>query len=263
MSLLVAATGAIAALSVNWLGLCAGVSQAEIALAARGPLSSVRAVVVRVDPSRVTVTLDRRSRDSGLSADWSVERMPLEAVVAFNAGQFTGGFPWGWLVRDGQEQQAPGSGTLGMSFIVDEAGQASLVMPGELAAWRARARQAFQSYPALLVDGRMPWELQAAGRGVDLAHRDSRLAIGLLPNKTIVVALTRFTGLGRPAETFPWGPTVPEMATFMASLGCTRAMLLDGGISGQLAVRTADGKVRQWTNWRTVPLGLVVTPRRP
>jgi exopolysaccharide biosynthesis protein len=258
-----ASATAFLALSVAWRAVCPGVSLAELPMSARGPLSQVRAVAVRIDPSRVTFALDRRSRDYGLSADWSVERMPSNAVVAFNAGQFTGGYPWGWLVRDGVEAQPPGPGTLGMSLIVDAAGRVSLVMPADLRAARAGAMQAFQSYPALLVDGRMPWELQAPGRGVDLAHRDSRLAVGLLPDGTLVVVLTRFTGLGSPAETFPWGPTAPEMAEFMKSLGCVRAMLLDGGISGQLAVRMADGKVREWTNWRTVPLGLVVTRRRP
>ena len=65
------------------------------------------------------------------------------------------------------------------------------------------------------------------------------------------------------AGTFPWGPTVPEMAAFMRSLGCARAMLLDGGLSGQVAVRQRDGSVKQWTNWRAVPLGLIVSPRTP
>ena len=258
---LLEATRAIVALSVAWKAVCPGVSLAELPMAERGALSPVQAVAVRIDPARVTFALDRRSRDYGLSPDWSVERLPPAGVVAFNAGQFTGGYPWGWLVRDGVEVQPPGSGTLGMSLIVDAAGRVSLVMPAELSAARAGARQAFQSYPALLVDGRMPWELQAPGRGVDLAHRDSRLAVGLLPDSTLVVVLTRFTGLGGPAETFPWGPTVPEMAAFMKALGCVRAMLLDGGISGQMAVRMADGKVREWTNWRTVPLGMIVTPR--
>jgi exopolysaccharide biosynthesis protein len=240
-----------------------GVWQAELPLAASGPLSVVRAVAVRLDPARVRFTLDRRSRDYGLNGDWSVERLPANGDVAFNAGQFAGGAPWGWLVVDGVEVQPPGTGTLGMAFLVDAAGQASLVMPGELAAVRARAAQGFQSYPALLVDGRMPWELQAAGRGVDLAHRDSRLAIGLLRDGAVVVVITRFTGMGSAAQTFPWGPTVPEMAAFMKSLGCERAMLLDGGISGQLAVRQRDNSVKRWTNWRAVPLGLIVSPRTP
>ncbi len=253
----------LAAAAIVWQALTPGVWRAELPMAKNGPLSVVRAVVIRIDPAKVRFTLDRRSRDYGLSGDWSVERMPSTGAVAFNAGQFSGGAPWGWLVLDGVEVQPPGSGTLGMSFIVDVDGRASLVMPGELAAARARAFQAFQSYPALLVDGREPWEIQAPGRGVDLAHRDSRLAIGLLRDGSAVVVLTRFTGMGNAAETFPWGPTVPEMAAFMKSLGCERAMLLDGGISGQLAVRRRDRSVTQWTNWRAVPLGLIVSPRTP
>jgi hypothetical protein len=51
------------------------------------------------------------------------------------------------------------------------------------------------------------------------------------------------------------------MAEYMRSLGCVRAMLLDGGISSQMALRDADGSLRRWTNWRTVPVGLIVTPR--
>jgi hypothetical protein len=49
------------------------------------------------------------------------------------------------------------------------------------------------------------------------------------------------------------------MAAYMRSLGCRRAVLLDGGVSGQLALRERDGTLRRWANWRSVPLGLVVT----
>jgi len=44
----------------------------------------------------------------------------------------------------------------------------------------------------------------------------------------------------------------------MISLGCRRAMLLDGGISSQLVVRNDDGSLRRWPNWRPVPLAMVI-----
>jgi exopolysaccharide biosynthesis protein len=148
-------------------------------------------------------------------------------------------------------------------FVVDRGGKVSLATPDELPALRSTATQAFQSYPALLVgDGRLPWELQAAGRGVDLSHRDSRLALGLMPDGSVVVVITRFDAVGRPGETVPWGPTVPEMAALMKSLGCRRAMMLDGGLSSQLAVRGRTGLL-QWKNWRAVPLGLIALPATP
>lgn len=126
---------------------------------------------------------------------------------------------------------------------------------------RGHVRLAFQSYPALLVgDGRVPWELEAPGRGVDLDHRDSRLALCMDGTGSVIVVLTRFAGFGGTGETLPWGPTVPEMATYMRSLGCRRSVLLDGGVSGQLAVRNENGSVRRWPNWRSVPLALVATP---
>ena len=254
MSLLLALSGA-------WLLASPGVWQTEMVVPQQSALVPVQAIVVRLDPSHVRFALDRSSKDYGMVPDWTVERMPPAALVAFNAGQFAGGAPWGWFVRDGVEVQPAGAGPLSMAFVVNKAGAVSLNGPDEVPAARRDAVQAFQSYPALLIgDGRIPAQLQASGRGVDLAHRDSRLAIGILRDGSIVVALTRTDLLGRGGETLPWGPTVPEMAAFMKSLGCVRAMLLDGGLSGQLAIRGPQG-VSSWKNWRPVPLGLMAFPR--
>jgi hypothetical protein len=55
-------------------------------------------------------------------------------------------------------------------------------------------------------DGQEPWEIQDAGRGVDLQHRDSRLALGTQEDGSMVVVLTRLSGLGRAAEMLPFRP---------------------------------------------------------
>jgi exopolysaccharide biosynthesis protein len=250
------------AVGVLWHAVRPGVWQREVSMATTGPLSSVRAIAVRLDPARVRFALDSATRNDGTGSNWSIDRMPSTAVVALNAGQFTGGAPWGWVVRDGSELQPPGSGALAMSFVVDSARRVSLVTPDELPGVRLAAVMAFQSYPALLVgEGTVPWQLEAPGRGVDLDHRDSRLALGILADGSVVVVLTRFSGMGRAGETMPWGPTVPEMAAFMKSLGCRRAMLLDGGMSSQLALRGSGSSLSRWPNWRPVPLGLLAFAR--
>ena len=77
-----------------------------------------------------------------------------------------------------------------------------------------------------------------------------------------VIVLTRLDVPGAVGSTLPWGPTVTEMAEYMLSLGCIRSMLLDGGISSQLAVRGNDGTLRRWPNWRRVPLAMIIEPRR-
>ena len=229
-------------------------------MSASGALASVQVVAVRIDPKLARFAIGQASHGYGPRNTWTVDSIGDAGVVAFNAGQFTAGGAWGWVVRDGVEKQSPGSGSVAMAFVVDSAGVASLVEPREIDAKRGHVTLAFQSYPALLIgDGRLPRELEAEGRGVNLTHRDSRLALCTLGDGTLVVALTRVAGLGATLETLPWGPTVVEMASYMKSLGCRRAMLLDGGISGQLALRAADGSLRKWSNWRAVPLGLVVT----
>lgn len=244
-----------------WQAVRPGVWQTESPMASRGPLASVRVVALRLDPAQLRFALQSATRDQGTRGAWTVDSLPPDGIAAFNAGQFSGAQAWGWLVREGSELQPPGSGRLSMAFVVDDAGQAALVGPDEIPGRRGLARIAFQSYPALLVGtGALPWELSAQGRGADLAHRDSRLALGVRPDGTVVVALTRFTGLGRAGEQLPWGPTVGEMAVWMRRLGCRRAMMLDGGMSSQLAVRALDGALARWPNWRAVPLGMVVLP---
>jgi uncharacterized protein YigE (DUF2233 family) len=248
-------------LALQWQPVREGVWRREVPMAEDGALAPVRVVAIRIDPSLTRFRLDSATTDYGTRGAWTVDRLTRDALVAVNTGQFIGGVPWGWFVHEGAEVSAPGRGSLAMSFVVDSAGVASLLLPAEVAAARGRVRLAFQSYPMLLSgDGTMPWELNATGRGVDLDHRDSRLALGLLADGSVVLALTRFTGLAA-VQALPWGPTVIEMASFMKSLGCVRAVLLDGGISSQMALRGADGKVERWDNWRKVPLGLLVLPR--
>jgi exopolysaccharide biosynthesis protein len=125
-------------------------------------------------------------------------------------------------------------------------------------------REAVQSYPALLAgDGTVPAPLRAPDRGVDVVHRDARLAVGTLRDGRVVIALTRFDALGGAAalDRVPFGLTTPEMAAVMGALGCARAVLLDGGLSAQLLVRDAGGTARTWAGLRRVPIGLVAVPR--
>jgi exopolysaccharide biosynthesis protein len=253
--------GVVLAVSALWQAVQPGIWVYEAPMANQGALAPVQVVAVRLDPQIVEFSLDTSARGQARGA-WTIDRLPPTGVLAVNAGQFAGDTPWGWLVLEGTERQPPGAGSTAMAFVVRQDGGVALLDPGEIAAARRTAHYAFQSYPALILGGgKVPWELRAPGRGVDLAHRDSRLALGVLPDGTVVVAITRFSGLGAAGATLPWGPTVGEMADFMRSLGCVRAVLLDGGISSQLALRTTGGGLRRWTNWRTVPLGLIVAPR--
>jgi exopolysaccharide biosynthesis protein len=184
-------------------------------------------------------------------------------VLALNAGQFSGYTPWGWLVRGGRELREPGAGPLSAAVVVDTAGAIDWVEAGDVAARRARGgvAEAFQSYPVLLAGGRVPAALRAEGLGIDVAHRDARLAIGRRRDGWIVVALTRFDALGAAGGVLPFGLTTPEMAAVMGALGCVEALALDGGLSAQLRLRAADGGERLWSGLRRVPLGLVVERR--
>ena len=224
---------------------------------------SWRAWTRRVSRSRCT----RRRRPRAARAPGPRPRAGRRGA-ALNAGQFTDAGPWGWVVHRGREVQPPGAGPLSAALVVDDRARARVVPADSIAALRAEGTvvEAVQSYPMLLDgDGALPTALRAAGRGVDLAHRDARLVACELRDGRLLLALTRFAApadaLGDALGGVPLGLTVPETAALASALGCRRAVMLDGGLSAQLLVRDADGTEHRWEGLRRVPLGLVGVAR--
>jgi hypothetical protein len=250
--------------AVAWRPLAPGAEWGELTLSGSGEAWRVSVDLARLDPARVRLETRAAARADGGPAPWNIDSAPAAALLTLNAGQFTAQGPWGWLVRGGEERRPPGVGPLAPAFVVDTSGAVRLAPPDEIAALRqgGAVREAFQSYPALLLgNGEIPAALRERGSGVDLEHRDARLALGLTRDGRLLVALTRFEGLGGVLSNLPFGLTTPEMAALMGALGCRQAMLLDGGISSQLLLREAGGQVHRWRGIRQVPLGLVALPR--
>lgn len=250
--------------AIDWREVRRGIEWGELRLAGNGEAWRVRVIVARIDPQLVRFALTPYDTSAGAAASWSVSRAPDWAALALNAGQFASGRSWGWVVRGGSEYQAPGTGPLAPAVLVDTSGAVHIVPPDSIASWRAGGAVALavQSYPALLMgDGEVPFPLRAAGLGVNVHHRDARLAIGVMRDGRVLIALTRFEGLRGALSVLPFGFTTPEMAAIMGALGSRRAVLLDGGISGQLLVRERDGEVREWEALRKVPLGLLAASR--
>ncbi|HET7622032.1 MAG TPA: phosphodiester glycosidase family protein [Gemmatimonadaceae bacterium] len=252
--------------AVEWRAVTNGVETGELRLSGSGEAWRVRVILVRMDPKLVRFQLDSGFENGFLRAAWTVDRAPAEALVAFNAGQFSGALPWGWVVLRGREFLPPGRGPLSTAVTIDTAGVLRWSPPDSIQSLRYSRgiAAAFQSYPTLLEgDGDVPLALRPDSHitGVSLDHGDSRLAIGALRDGRVLVALTRFDGLGGLLEAIPLGLTTPQTAALMGALGCKRAVMLDGGISSQLLVRDSTGVVQRWPGIRRVPLGLVVAAR--
>ncbi|HEY7613804.1 MAG TPA: phosphodiester glycosidase family protein [Gemmatimonadales bacterium] len=245
---------------VAWRAGAAGIEYGELQLTGSGEAWRTRVVVARLDPRRVVLSLEAAFTEDAL---WTVGDAESAAVFAVNAGQFRGALPWGWVVTGGRQLISPGQGPLAGAVVVDRSGAVRIVPPDDVVAEQRRgeAREAFQSYPMLLENGAPPVALLRPGLGVAVDHRDTRLALGTLPDGRVVIALTRFDALGPRLGKLPFGFTSAEMARVMRALGCRDAILLDGGISGQLMVRRDGGAVQTWAGIRSVPLGLVALPR--
>jgi uncharacterized protein YigE (DUF2233 family) len=247
---------------IRWRPGAGGIEWGDLQLRGDREAWRTRVIVVRFDPRRVSLALapafteDRR---------WTVGDADSGVALALAAGQFRGSLPWGWAVTGGREILRPRYAPLAGAVVVDPSGALRVVGPDQVDAERAKrtAREAFQSYPMLLTDGVVPAPLRYAGLGVDVAHRDARLALGTLDDGRVVVALTRFDALGETLGRIPFGLTSAEMAAIMGSLGCREALLLDGGISGQLMVRDPGGAAHTWPGVRPVPLGLVGRIKSP
>ncbi len=242
--------------AIAWRSGADGIEWAELQLRGEGEAWRIRVIVARVDPARVAFSLAPAFTDG---RRWSVADVDPIVALAVNAGQFRGSLPWGWVMTGGRELLAPQYAPLAGAVVVDGSGAVRIVPPAEVAAARRRGglREAFQSYPLLLQDGVPPAALTQAGLGVAIGHRDARLALGTLADGRVVIALTRFDALGQTLGRIPFGFTSAEMAAVMRALGCRQAILLDGGISGQLMTRDATGSARAWPGIRSVPLGLV------
>ncbi len=253
----------VLASGLRWSSTASGVEIAELRLAGSREAWRTRLIVVRLDPEVLTLSLETGYAADGLPS-WQADRAGDDVLFAVNAGQFLRSAPWGWLVLDGAERLPPGRGPLSTALTIDQAGRVGWIEGDSLPTRRddRQVRFAFQSYPTLLRDGRVPEPLQGPGRGVDLAHRDARVAIGAQPDGRLLVAMTRFDGLGDRLGFVPFGLTTPEMAAVMGALGAQDAMALDGGISGQMMVRWSEAP-QVWPGLRRVPLALVARGRSP
>jgi uncharacterized protein YigE (DUF2233 family) len=219
-----------------------------------------RVVVIRLQPRQIQLSLvPAFTRDER----WTVTQVEDDVAVALDTGPYRRSLPFGWVVSGGRELLSPEYAPLAGAVVVTTDGAVRLVPPRSIALERGRgaALEAFQSYPMLLEKGVVPPPLRQASQGVNLDHRDARLAIGTLRDGRVVIALTRFDVLGDTFGRVPFGLTTPEMAAVMGALGCDDALLLDGGISGQLLLRKSDGTARVWPGIRSVPLGLVARPK--
>jgi uncharacterized protein YigE (DUF2233 family) len=241
---------------VAWRAGAAGLEWGELQLSGPSEAWRTRVVVVRLDPRRIALSLSPAfTEDRG----WTVREMDSSAALALDAGQFRGSSPWGWVITGGKELLSPQLAPLAGAVVVDATGRVRVVAPNSVEAERrtGAAVEAFQSYPMLLENGVVPAPLVEAGLGVDLKHRDVRLALGVMEDGRVIVALTRFDAFGESLGRVPFGLTSPEIAAVMGALGCRDALLLDGGISGQLLVRDSTGAQHVWNGTRSVPLGLV------
>ena len=251
-------TSAPLASLVKWTRAADGVETGELLVSGTGEAWRTRVVLVRLAVKQLSFSLDTASTKRGRPA-WSVSRAPRDAVFAVNAGQFRTILPWGQVVLNGREWLPAEHGPLAMTFVVDSARAVHWVFDG--GAIPAHVAWAFQSYPVMLRAREVSAALRAADRGIDVAHRDARLALGQYADGSLVVALTRFDGLGKTLAAVPFGLTVPEMAAVMGALDVQDAVLLDGGISAQL-VAGRDAQRIQLKGWRDVPIGLVAIRRQ-
>lgn len=249
--------------AMAWRPIRDGVEWGELRLSGDGEAWRLRLIVARLDPRRVRLSLDTAFTAGRERAAWSLDRAPDDALLALNAGQFSRVMPWGWVLMNGREFLRPGPGPLSTGVAVDTAGGVRWI-PGDVLAdpaVRSGAALGFQSYPTLLAaDGIVPPPLRSPGLGIDVAHRDARLAIGQDRQGRLLVALTRFDGVSGALDFIPVGLTTPEMAAVMGALGARNAVMLDGGISSQMLIADPAG-TRAWPGLRKVPLALIVRSR--
>jgi hypothetical protein len=248
---------------MTWRAVRPGIDWSDVQLRAGLWRLPVRAIVARVDPQAVDFRLSLLTRANGLTGAWNIDSTAADVAIALNAGQFKETGPWGWLVIDSRERRDPGFGPLSAGIAIDTAGAFRWLRPTQLAGARAdrSIRFAFQSYPLLLLNDSVP-PLLLDSDDVDRRHRDARLILAQQNDGALLIVLTRYDGFGGATPRVPIGLTVLESLELIQALGARHAVMLDGGLSAQLLLRTQNGAALKWNGLRDVPLGLVARPRR-
>jgi len=248
--------------ALRWDTLQQGLELAEFTVEAGRLGADVRVIVIRAEPEHFDFTLEHHTKANRMTGAWTVDAAAADVAFAFNAGQFKETGPWGWLVMNGDERRDPGYGPLSLGIAFDSGGAVRWIPFGQLENSRRdrSIRFAFQSYPTLLVDGRVP-ALPGRKELLDRHHRDARLILAADQSGRLVLLLTRYDGLGPATGRVPIGLTVPESIVLAAAMGARHAVMLDGGVSAQLLVRDGAGSTRTWKGMRAVPLALVARPR--
>jgi uncharacterized protein YigE (DUF2233 family) len=254
--------------SIQWTVRAPGVETAELPLRVLPGIIRLHVVLVRLTTGAFDTRIVHATDESHFRGTWTVDssRTDDRVRVAVNAGQFLETGPWGWIVEGGTELAGPRRAPLAAAIGFDSTGHVRWFDDSDVAYHRTHPREsarivtAFQSYPRLLEAGRIV-DAVATGAGMDVSHRDTRLAIGTMDDGAIVLALTRLGRDESAASRIPIGLTTREMAGLMKAIGCRDAMMLDGGLSAQLFVRPDTAPPLLWRGARRVPIGLVFRTR--
>ena len=163
------------------------------------------------------------------------------SVFAVNAGQFLQTMPWDASSSAARSGSPPAAAASRAQCSSIRAGTPTNLAHARQSDSRAYVGLSVVSNVAAL-QAKCRIELRGVlERTIDLAHRDARAAIGVDASGRVIVALTRFDALGSTLGFVPFGLTISEMAAVMGALGARDAVMLDGGISGQMMVRDAGG----------------------
>jgi hypothetical protein len=92
----------------------------------------------------VKLALANGASPGGYEGTWTVTQAPPDAVVALNAGRFTGGATWGWVVHEGVEYRAPQPGPLAAAVVIDTAGIVSFSLPAPSRAFGPKVVSSWQ-----------------------------------------------------------------------------------------------------------------------
>ncbi len=230
----------------DWLTLAPGLAYRD--LKPKGPLGiAVRLHVFKVDLRYYDLRIaDARRREGRKVA--TVEELATEsdAHLALNGTFFDPSLrPLGLLISGGEELNPLRRADWGVFFIKDE--KAGLV---HSRAWRKAPVPdvdfAIQVGPRLVVQGK-PLKLKA-----QVARR---AALGILPSGEVVAVVSR----GAPVESNLLARTMAAPRS-KGGLGCTHALMMDGGPSAQLFAKVGDFELLVPGGWG-VPNAVVFVPK--
>lgn len=211
--------------AVKWEQIDYGIEFGEVYLRRASNPLPIKLIVLLINPSdyEFKMLLDEHNINTRKTAkQWADVS---GALIAVNGGFFTDNGPLGLVIHNGEILNESAQGYPGHFILTRLLRRPHIVVSSAFIP--LGVLEGFQSFPAIMSDGKIYWHLHQPTYHLNISAIDRRSAIAITHDGRVMIAVT---------DPPVMGLSYAELSLVLAALGARDALGLDGGGSTQLLI---------------------------